>query len=347
MPRTSSNPAAAELFFPQLAARFACRPLGCFPTAVAPLEALSRSTSTELWVKRDDATARPLGGSKIRKLEFLLAASKQAGARRLITTGGIGSNHIVATALHASEPVTAVVVNQPATEVTLTNLARALELGVELIPARSRPQVVALMAKKRLLTPSSYVIEPGGSSPLGALGYVVAAFELRRQIDVGQIPLVDRLYLPLGSGGAMAGLVVGLAMVGLPIEVVGVRVVEAVYCNRLWVATLVGRIRALLGGAGLRCGKVGPYRVENGYAGDHYGEPTDAAERAVAVAAESEGLFLESTYSGKALAALLEQRPSGKSLFWLTFDRGDSMKSPDFSVLHGLEGPIARWIRRD
>ena len=52
-----------------------------------------------IWVKRDDLTGFGLSGNKVRKLEFHLAAAREAGADTVITCGTFQSNHCRATAL--------------------------------------------------------------------------------------------------------------------------------------------------------------------------------------------------------------------------------------------------------
>src|ERR1700761_6233668 len=46
-----------------------------------------------LWVKRDDCTGLGLGGNKVRKLEFDLAAARAAGADCVVSGGVAQSNH--------------------------------------------------------------------------------------------------------------------------------------------------------------------------------------------------------------------------------------------------------------
>src|SRR3954462_12116137 len=68
--------------------------LGSFPTPVARVAALSPN----LWVKRDDLCADPLGGNKVRALEFLLGGVTRGD--RLVTVGSAGSTHALAVATY-------------------------------------------------------------------------------------------------------------------------------------------------------------------------------------------------------------------------------------------------------
>jgi D-cysteine desulfhydrase len=71
-----------------------------------PLERADRLTEAwggpTIWVKRDDLTGFGLSGNKIRKLEYHLAAAREAGADTVVTCGAAQSNHCRATALAAA-----------------------------------------------------------------------------------------------------------------------------------------------------------------------------------------------------------------------------------------------------
>src|SRR5437868_6403651 len=69
--------------------------LGTYPTPVQHLPMLS-SPRTALWIKRDDQTNPRYGGNKVRKLEHLLADAKERHAKRIVTVGAVGSNHVLA-----------------------------------------------------------------------------------------------------------------------------------------------------------------------------------------------------------------------------------------------------------
>src|SRR5690606_7123727 len=100
---TGGDAPAPALFrrFPELAARIPWLPLGSFPTSVEPLDLDGPVPSgVRLLVKRDDLGARPYGGNKVRKLEFILAEAKRRGAERLITVGAVGSHHALATTVY-------------------------------------------------------------------------------------------------------------------------------------------------------------------------------------------------------------------------------------------------------
>jgi D-cysteine desulfhydrase len=136
----------------------------------------------------------------------------------------------------------------------------------------------------------------------------------------------DTLVVPLGSGGTAAGLLVGLAIAGLPTRLVGVRVVPRLVANRVRVLNLAGRTRALLArlsGVILPPLDASRFIVEGSAFGGAYGRETSEARAATEALRMAGGPVLEATYSAKAFAVALDRArrsPDERVLFWLTFD---------------------------
>src|SRR5262249_22996441 len=91
-----------------------------------------------------------------------------------------------------------------------------------------------------------YFVPPGAATAGAHLGYGGAARELGEQVERGECPRPDFVVLPCGSGGTVAGLSIGFAMLGWPTVVVGVRITERIACNRITIGHLVRRTTALL-----------------------------------------------------------------------------------------------------
>ncbi len=113
-------------------------------------------------------------------------------------------------------------------------------------------------------------------------------------------PAPDEIYVAYGSGGTAVGLALGLALAGVPCDVVAVRVATRLSGNRRYAELLARRTFSLLADRA----DLGPMpelrlEIEHGFAGAGYGHPT-----AVRLASAS-NVPLEPTYTGKALAALL------------------------------------------
>ena len=278
-----------------------------------------------LWVKRDDQTSSLYGGNKVRKLEFLLPIAVRRGAL-LLTAGGIGSHHVVATAVYARHldlEMEAVLYPQPITDDVRRTQAHLREYGVRvrLTPHRYLMPLVLAQRLGALAPFRPYLLWPGASTPLGTLGYVSAALELAAQWSDGPPP--DAVVAPLGSGGTAVGLAVGLAMAGWhDTRVVGVRVADRSVTNAPVLATLqAGTIGLLALGGGAGCNaasarRAHPVDIDARWFGPGYGHPT-AAGTAATERAASYGLSVEPTYTAKAFAAALARADEGQRVVFV------------------------------
>ena len=303
--------------------------------ASGPGKSLSREL--DLWVKRDDESGVPYGGNKVRKLEFLLGEARAAGATGLVTMGGFGSHHVLATAIYGRAlglGVHAVVFPQPITPHVLETIRAGAAAGCVYHAVGGFAGVVPAVARLRAARSTTW-IAAGGSSPVGSLGYVASALELAAQIARGEMPPPDVIYVALGSCGTVAGLLVGLAIAGLGARVVAVRVVPAIVCNRRATLRLTAQTARLLAKCGARMPPIREVMkaaaarlvVDGSRYGGAYGLPTTEATGAVEQAGRI-GLHLETTYTGKAFAALLGDAAARhldgqRVLFWNTFSSAD------------------------
>ena len=301
------------------------------PTGVERLPSLSEELGAELWVKRDDRTAKLYGGNKVRKLEWLLGQAKARRAKTLVTAGALGSHHVLATATWGREcglDTRAILVPQPWTEHVEHNLRALLATGAHVTPIRNLSLLPAAMARevmlRRLRGDRPQRIELGGSCPTGALGYVEAGLELADQIMRGDCPEPDAVYVALGTGGTAAGMAIGLAAAGLTTKVVGVRVTEARVVSPLTLRMLVRstamRLRSLDPSfPGVSKAAFELLRIDDRFFGDGYGTPHPGAAEAMDAAAR-DGISLEQTYTGRAFAAMLSDAGElgGRRLFVLT-----------------------------
>jgi 1-aminocyclopropane-1-carboxylate deaminase/D-cysteine desulfhydrase-like pyridoxal-dependent ACC family enzyme len=288
------------------------------PTAIERL-------GPDLWVKREDLAGDRYGGNKVRKLEWLLGNALEAGGD-VLSIGAIGSHHLLATAIYGAREgirVHGIVFPQPRTAHAEAN-ARALHAWAErLWPAASPAEIPLVWAKARLALRAFNGFPPvriplGGSSVLGATGWVGAGLEIAAQIRAGELPEPARIVRPLGTGGTVAGLWVGLRMAGIRSEVVAVRVVPAVIGNAPSVQLLARKTRwRLRREAGAPPCRLTSLRVVDRQFGEGYGISTEAGAEALRHAAGL-GLHLEPTYSAKAFAEVLASPGGGPTLFVAT-----------------------------
>ncbi len=303
------------------------------PTPVQRLDRFSDKVGGNVWIKRDDLTSTVYGGNKPRKLEFLLARAKAMGKCAVATGGGIGSNHSLATAIFGRQlglKVTLGLFEQPVTPHVRDTLLSYHAQGAEMIFMGSvLTALVRYNTVERFRNRDALFIPPGGSNSLGVLGFVNAGLELAAQVAAGDIPQPAAVFTPVGTGGTLAGLVLGLKLAGLDTEVVGVRVAPGPFASANTARKLAsGALRLMQrhdrSVPSLKLTK-DQFEVAGGHYGKGYGHPTPKGEDARQLLRETEGVVLESTYTAKALSALVESVPTttGPLLFWNTFSAID------------------------
>jgi D-cysteine desulfhydrase len=307
-------------------------PLTTLPTPLERLPHLERrSGGASLWIKRDDLSGAIYGGNKPRKLELLLGAALARGQKRVLTFGGIGTHHGLATAACGRAvglATTLVLVPQPVTPHVQRTLRLLDALGADLHlasgPVHAARIGLGVLARGALRGDPVALVPAGGTSVLGALGYLNAGLELAEQVRAGAAPEPAAVFVALGSGGTVAGLLAGLRLGGLSSRVVGVRVSDVLPPSH---SHLLGMARACLRrfapDTGVRLAAA-DLDLERRYLGAGYGAVTAEAEAALRLLADAEGIPLETTYTAKCLAAMLDgaREPAlhGRPiLFWNTF----------------------------
>jgi D-cysteine desulfhydrase len=290
----------------------------------SPVQSLDHILSG-LWIKRDDLNAPVCGGNKVRALEFLLGGLRPGDS--VVTVGGAGSTHVLATAVHAAR--LGVGTHALRWRHEMNPVAVEVSSRIESLIDRSSihllPVVPIARARLRGMKTRSRYIPVGGSIPLGILGHLNAALELVAQVENGEMPQPSKVILPMGTGGTAAGLLLGFHIAGLDIEVVGVRAGPRMFANKRAVVSLARRTSRLVGTvSGERLPPIDPdkFRVIHSEYGGGYGRPVEGAARAAADLHEAIGIRLDDTYTAKAWIGTVKERDRspGQVLYWFTFD---------------------------
>jgi D-cysteine desulfhydrase len=342
--------------FPGLISTIPYISLGFMPTPLMCADNLALHLGIKkLYIKRDDALGghtpqhRLPSGNKVRKLEFLLADALSWGCTHVITCGAAGSNHVLATAgysYHLGLKCTGMLTPQYNSTMVQRNLLRHLMFSttqLEYFPsARERDEYIRNICAseysytKRL----SYFIPTGGSIPLGVVGFVNGGLELAQQLEAYHIAPPDYLYVPAGTVGTMAGLVLGLKAAGISTRVRAVVVAPVVKKS-----TFIERIIKLITATNIylheRDSSFPLYTItEDDFdviytqSGQEYGKSTSESEHACAITSHFTSLALDNTYSGKAMAAIIKdinQLEDKSVIFWNTFDGYTWPEEPDWS----------------
>jgi D-cysteine desulfhydrase family pyridoxal phosphate-dependent enzyme len=303
-------------------------PLAHLPTPLEPLPRLSQALGgPRLYVKRDDQTGLAAGGNKSRKLEFLLAEALAQEADCVLTAGAPQSNHCAQTAAAAARHglrCVLVLGGQPPAAFT-GNLLLDQLFGAELAwtGERTREAVLAeRAAAETALGRRPYVIPIGGSTPLGAVGYVLALDEVLAQAAALDVRF-DRMVVASSSGGTHAGLAAGARLAGYGGQVLGISIDHSAQALRDTVAGLANAALRLLRPEA-RPLAPDEIAVNDHYLGEGYGRLGPPERDAIRLFAHTEGLLLDPVYTGRAAAGLVDLirrgalRRDETVLFWHT-----------------------------
>lgn len=276
-----------------------------------------------LWVKRDDLTGLGAGGNKARKLEYLCGEALERDADCLVTVGAAQSNHCRMTAAAGARlglEVHLVLSGDAPTRLTGNQLLAEM-FGATLhhtgIKSSDWPALEAFRTAltQRLIdegrTPQSIPI--GGSTAVGALGYVDAYGEILRQCADDDIEPAAIVFTS-SSGGTHAGLVAGMAIsraAGLKyIPVIAIGVAKGA-------AMSVESVRAIAQGALDLLGSAAKISdsdiiIDDRYIGENYAIPTVAGAEATVWAAHRGAWILDSVYTAKGFSGLLGRDAEGE-----------------------------------
>jgi 1-aminocyclopropane-1-carboxylate deaminase/D-cysteine desulfhydrase-like pyridoxal-dependent ACC family enzyme len=328
--------------YPQLAKNLSWENLGDFPTAVQKMEKLGEIINcNDLWVKRDDLSSPKMGGNKVRIMEFLLAQMKATGKKVAISPGALGSNQILASAIYGNQlglKIVGIFFKQCQTDYMCKHMLIDQSMGVEFVHVKN-PYFVPLVILWQWLRnfnfrkfEGPFYIPTFGSSAVCSLGYFNAMLELKQQIDAGEMPEPDYIFVTVGTGGTVAGIEIGARVLGLKSQVVGVRITDYIACNERLVASIVNRGVKLLRKAGA---DIPPLKIKGSqinmihdFFGGEYARITEEALAARKQLKEAEDITLDTTYTAKTMAAMIDfirnKEVTGKTiLFWHTYNTRD------------------------
>jgi len=263
-----------------------------------------------IWIKRDDLTGLALGGSKARKLEFLLGQARQEGCDVVLTVGAVQSNHARMTAAAARrlglEPI--VVLNGEPPDLAQGNLLLDRIFGAEVRIIQTDDDYIVMGVVEDLARElrregrKPYVIPRGGSNARGAAGYVEAWLELLSQVNAMGIR-VDAIVHASTSGGTQSGLYTGTKVTDSGVQVIGI---SAGPRREVVTSRVLGIVSELVDLLDLRWR---PHPddliVYDDFVGERYGAPTPECLEAIRVAARTEGVLLDPVYTGKGMAGLM------------------------------------------
>ncbi|MBU0616386.1 MAG: D-cysteine desulfhydrase family protein [Planctomycetes bacterium] len=284
-------------------------------TPVLRLERLAKELGgAEIWLKRDDLTGLEVSGNKVRKLEYVAADALATGCDTLVTEGTPQSNHCRATAaVCARLGLRCHLLLRPAPPGGIPQGNHLLDtlFGAE-VSSYPREQfdaehdsiVAGVLGSIRATGHKPRFTPMGASEPLGCWGYIRAAAELAdqlHQVGVGECDIV----LPISSGGTYAGMLLGqwihqLAHWNLWAVPVSDDVVYHTHTVGKLAQDAISEFKLPT-----EYDETGLQFID-GYVGDGYAIPYQAAIDAIRLLARTEAILLDPVYTGKAFCALLD-----------------------------------------
>ena len=300
--------------------------LGSYPTPLVEAPNLSAALGgPRILIKRDDLSGLALGGNKCRKLEFVMADARQKGIDALVTTGSSQSNFalqmavaarklgmkaylVLVKGVHIENQGNLLLDSIVDADVRLVDPAEITDdAGIFGPTIMGKMEAVADELRKKGLHPM--VIPAGAHKPEGTVGWVNAADEIGQQLQAQNIK-AQYLVVTCGSSGTQAGLALGVKYLKLPMEVMGFSISSPKERSINMVTDMANETAKLLGlDVTISSDEV---KVNDDYIGEGYGIVTEAGLKAIKLVAQTEGIFLDPVYTGKAMSGLMDFIKKGR-----------------------------------
>lgn len=320
---------------------------GFYNTPIHKLNNLSKKYDLNIYIKRDDLTGYASGGNKLRKLDYLLKDALDKSSTVLLTYGGPQTNHGRLTAAVAARfgLKCGIIMDGPAPAQATGNLILDKMMGADLFfmddtAFKDEPKEIKTLKYKELTKKTTrevvkmyedrgekvYLIPVGGSSPLGAAGYVMAAKEIRDQLNERQVKM-DYVFTGFGSVGTYGGLYLGAKYFKADFTPVGVCVSHKSEAEMQEKIDYIKDINTYLE-LGVQV-EPEDMLIEEGYVGLGYNIPDPLTRKYVYMMAKEEAIILDACYTGKVFRAMIEK-----------IEGGEISKDKNIMLLHtgGLPG---------
>ena len=298
--------------------------LGPIRTPLEKLPRLGKELGIHLYAKRDDSHPLGMGGNKVRQLEYYFGPALEMGADTVLITGAVQSNFVRLCAAAARkvgwQPVVQLENRVPKDDADYRNSGNVLLdriFGAEVHyfsegeNEKAADENLDRIANKiRAEGRNPYVIHLGiDHSPLGGLGYALAAAETKIQLDGLQVS-PDCVVIPSGSGLTHSGFLCGARTInwGVPVHGICVRRPADLQCKRILKRSLELN-DMLIGGQPVSNEDI---IVDDSVLSPGYGQLNDQVREAIELTARLEGVLLDPVYSGRCMAGLIDLVRIGK-----------------------------------
>ncbi len=299
---------------------------GFYPTPLTEAQHLSSTLGgPRIFIKREDLSGLALGGNKCRMLEFILAEAKEQGANAVVSTASSQSNFclqlataarklgmkpsfVLVKGVHIETQGNLLLQNILDSDVAILELTDIGAIFGDVVSERMNQVADDLRAQGYKPFIVRHTI-PDKAAILGSVGWVNAADELITQLKEHHIE-AQYVVLANGGGATQAGLVLGSKYLKANYEVIAISVLNS---SDAAVAAVIEHTDAVSDFLGLGV-KVVPeeVKVNDCYIGEGYAIPTKECIDAIRLVAQTEGIFLDPVYTGKAMAGLIDLIKQGR-----------------------------------
>ena len=290
--------------------------IGHFPTPLEECPRLSEELGgPRIFIKREDCSGLAFGGNKVRQLTFTIGDGVNQGADTIIQGAASQSNHCRQAAAASAKLGLKCYLrlardNKSVRQgnVLLDELSGA---DVEFVDASMGSELDAIKyalaeeLKEKGLKP--YVLAAPRSTALAAAAFAWCIAEIHEQQEAIGID-ADWIYAA-SAGGTQGGLILGTKVLGMEMKPFGIAPIG-------W----PDRVERIRNAANDASGILGldlvinddDVRNSDDYVGEDYGVLTPECVDALKLMARTEGIFLDPSYTSKALSGLIDHIQKGR-----------------------------------
>lgn len=292
-------------------------------TPLKTLNNISTILGVNIKVKHDDVYPLLGGGSKARKLSYIINKNVQNNYNAIVTAGGNQSNHLRATALFAAKLgwklVCIIHDNKPDLFEGNLKIVRLTDSEIKFVKMTDVKEAMdRAMADLRNEGYKPFYIWGGGHCVEGSFAYYNAVKELYGQI---QNIKPDYIVVASGTGTTQAGIEIGVRQYWPDCKVIGISVAREEKRGKEAILDSMKELNSYLGNPVTLPDDI---EFDDNWTGGGYEQTYPELLETIKWAAKTEGLILDPTYTGKAFHALRMYtnngiiKPGANVVFWHT-----------------------------
>ena len=274
-----------------------------------PIFSIAEINQNNLYVKREDFIPFSFGGNKARKAQLYFDVIDNGNFDCVVTYGSSSSNHcrIVANMAAARKMSCYIVSPEEASKNTYnTDMMKLFGAEFTVCPVNKvHDTIESILIKLKEKGHNPYFIAGGGHGNIGTQAYVNCYEEIRRYESDNNIKF-DYIFHTSGTGTTQAGLVCGKLINRDEKEIIGISIARR---NPKGRNVIVDSVKDYLSEQKVNVtdGAIEEATIfVDDYVGEGYSTNTPIVENIIKTVITQYGIPLDSTYTGKAFAGMLD-----------------------------------------